>query len=126
MRGRVARVRRGRLVLVVSGRRILRGIVLLWIMTLLLFPSAVSKEAPLRWRGVLVRITLLLVIWDEGQVLPRDPPSPAHATGREGREYAHENGGCDGDTCSGAQSFPANEFTGRVVKTVSLSHCGRR
>ena len=69
--------------LVVGGRRILRivilrvvlaivlrvvlGVVLLWIVTLLHFLSITSErtpeEAPLRWRGVLVGVTLLLVLW---------------------------------------------------------------
>ena len=105
--------------LVVSGRRILRGvviwavsaIVLLLIVTLLLFLSVASRESPLRWRGILVRVSLLLVIWNEGHVLPREPLSPIHAKGGEDREYDHENGDCDNNTCSGAQSFSANDIT---------------
>ena len=85
--------------------------VLLWIVSLLVFLSVASKEAPLRWRGVLARITLLLVIWDEGHVRPSDPPPPVHPKSNEDCEYDHEADDCDGDTCSGAQSFPANDIT---------------
>lgn len=115
-----------RVALVVSGGRILRGVilwtvlaivlwvvavVLLWIVSRLVFLSAASKEAPLRWRGVLVRVALLLVIWDKGHVRPRNPPPPAHAKSKEDRDYDHEANDCDGNTCSGAQPFPANDIT---------------
>jgi len=113
--------------LVVSSRRILRGVilravlaivlwvvavVLLWIVSRLVFLSVASKEAPLRWRrGVLVRVALLLVIWDKGHVRPRNPPPSAHAKSKEDRDYDHETDDRDGNACSGAQPFPANDIT---------------
>jgi len=136
--------------LVVGGGRILRGIVLwavlpvvlwgvLWvvlpavllrIVTRLFFLSVASEweEALLRWRGILVGVNLLLVRWgvDESHVGPRDPPSPVHGEGEEDRKHDHEAGDCDGNTCSGAQSVPANDIIERIVITVSLSHHGRR
>lgn len=112
--------------LVVGRRRILRGVVLrivlaivlravlLWIVTLLHFLSVTSErapeEAPLGWRGVLVRVTLLLVLcgMDEGYVCPCDPPPSVHGVAKEDRKDDRETGDSDGNTCSGAQSFPAN------------------
>jgi len=154
-RGPVTGVRGCRLVdvtLVVSGRRILRvvvlrvilaivlwvvlwavlAIVLLWIVTLLFLlyiaPERHPQEAPLgwRWRGVLVWITLLLWGIDESHVGPSDPPSPEYSESKEDPEYDQETCDCDCDARSGAQSLPANNFTESIVITISLSHCGRR
>jgi len=92
MKGGTARdwIRTHRLALVVGGRGILRGViwlvvlaivlwavlvvvlwvvlaVVLWIVSLLHFLSVTSgwgpHEAPLRWWGVLVWVTLLLILW---------------------------------------------------------------
>lgn len=101
--------------LVVSGGRILGSVVLwvilaiilwvllavvllLWVVALLFLLSVASerhpKEAPLGWRGVLVRVNLLLVMWgiDESHVGPSDPPSPVHIKSKEDPEYDHETG----------------------------------
>jgi len=128
-RCRVTRVRGRRLIvvaLVVGGRRILRGIVLwivlaivlrvvlLWTVSLLCFLSVASErnpgKAPGRWRGILVEVTLLLVLrsMDEGHVGPRNPPSPVHGVSEEDRKDDHETDDRDSDTCSSAQSLPAN------------------
>jgi len=107
---------------VVSGGWILRGVVLravlaivlrvvLAVVPMLLLLSAAPEEASMGWRGGLVSVTLVVVIWDEGHVRPRDLPSPVHAKTNEDREYDRETGDCDGDTCSSAQPFPANGIT---------------
>lgn len=110
--------------LVVGGGRILRGIVLWAILaivlllpvSLLLFLSVASEwnaeEALLRWRRVLVGITLLLVMRgvDKGHIGPCDPPSPMHSVSEENHKYDRETSDCDGDACSSAQSFPTDDI----------------
>lgn len=73
-------------------------IVLLLTVTLLWFLSIVSErrseEAPLGWRRVLIRVTLLLVLCsvNEGHVGLRDPPSAVHGISEEYRRNDHETG----------------------------------
>lgn len=85
--------------------------VVLAVVPMLLFLPVAPKEASLGWRRGLVSVTMLLVIRDEGHVRPRDLPSPVHAKTNEDREYDRETGDCDGNTCSSAQPFPANDIT---------------
>lgn len=74
------------------------AIVLLLTVTLLWLLSVVSErrseEAPLSWRRVLIRVTLLLVLCsvNEGHVGPRDPPSPVHGESEEYRGNGQESG----------------------------------
>jgi len=137
--------------LVVSGGRILRGavlwiilaivlwvvvwillavVLLLWVVALLFLLSVASerrpKEAPLGWRGILVRVNLLLVMWDnESHVGLSEPPSPVHSVCEEDRKYDDETCSCDRDAYSGAQTIPAN-IIDTIGSTVSVSHHGRR
>lgn len=87
-------------------------LVVLTVVPMLLFLPVAPEEASLGWRRRgLIGVTMLLVIWDEGHVRPRDLPSPVHAKTNEDREYDGKTGDCDGDTCSSAQPFPANDIT---------------
>jgi len=96
----------------------------LWIVSLLFFLSAVSREGgPLRWRGILVGITLLLGLWDE-DADTRSPPPTVGEVSEEDRKDDRETGDRDADARSDAESFPANDITINVVITISVGHCG--
>ena len=60
-------------------------------------PEWHSEEAPLRLRGVLVRVTLLLVLCGlcVGQIYLCNPPSPAHGNTNEDEEDDQETNGGD-------------------------------
>jgi len=86
------------------------------------------EEAPLRWWGVLIIVTLLLVLRSTGagHISLRDPPSPAHGVSKEDTRHDHETDRRDNDACSGAQSVPADPIIEIVVVAVGIGHCGRR
>lgn len=96
---------------------LLRGVLtgLLWVILLLwtesrrLPPEWRSEETPLRLRGVLARVTLLLVLCGlcVGQIDLRNPPPPAHGNAKYDAGDDQETDGRDGDAGTDVQSIPA-------------------